>query len=146
MDAKRERFMTVPVVVGICLAAMAGSGTVLYQTRFANPSVQEYFSLINIGQLLVISHVHFFGYAAMGVLMYTLGRRQGAASDPRFGTVLGLAIAAGISDILSWWGVIYVSPLFRFVTYIAGASFVGGILLSGLMVLLACRKAAVASR
>jgi hypothetical protein len=60
--------------------------------------------------------------------------------------VLGLAIAAGISDILSWWGVIYVSPLFRFVTYIAGAAFVGGILLSGLMVLLACRKAAVASR
>jgi hypothetical protein len=146
VDAKRERFMTVPVVIGICLAAIAGSGTVFYQTRIANPTVQEYFSFINIGRLLVISHVHFFGYAAMGVLMYTLGRRQGAASDPRFGTLVGLAIAAGILDILSWWGVIYVSSVFRFLTYIAGGSFVAGIMLSGLMVLLACRKSAAASR
>ena len=146
MDAKRERFLAVPVVIGLCLAAAAGSGTVFYQTRIANPSVQEYFSFINIGRLLVISHVHFFGYSAMGVLMYTVGRRLGAASDPRFGTVLGLAIAAGILDILSWWGVIYVSPVFRFLTYVAGAGFVSGIMLSGLMVLLACRRAAAASR
>jgi len=140
MDARRERFLTVPVVFGTCLAAVVGTATVFYQTKVANPTVEEYFSLINISRLLVITHVHLFGYSTMGFVMWSLGRRQGAAENPIFGTLLGLTVCAGILDILSWWGVIYLSPAFRFLTFVMGGAFVGGILLSGLLVLLACRK------
>lgn len=140
MEARRERFLTVPVVVGTCLAAVVGTATVFYQTKVANPSVEEYFSFINISRLLVITHVHLFGYSTMGFVLWSLGRRQGAAENPIFGTLLGFTVAAGILDILSWWGVIYLSPLFRFVTFVMGFAFVGGILLSGLLVLIACRR------
>ncbi len=140
MEAKRERFLTIPVVVGICLAALAGTSTVFYQTRIANPSVEEYFSFVNLGRLLVITHVHLFGYATMGFVLFTLGRRQGAASDPRFGTVIGLTVLAGILDVLSWWGVAYLSPNVKYLTYSMGGIFVAGILISGLLVLVACRR------
>ena len=140
MDTKRERFLTVPIVFGICLAALAGTSTVFYQTKIANPTVEEYFSFINVSRLLVITHVHIFGYSTMGFILWTLGRRQGAGTTPVFGTLLGLTVCAGVLDILSWWGVIYVSPVFRFVTFAMGAAFVGGIMFSGLMVLLACRR------
>ena len=143
MDSRRERFLTVPVVFGICLAAVAGTATVFYQTRVANPNVDEYFSFLTIGRLLVITHVHIFGYSTMGFILWTLGRRQGAGTNPIFGTLLGLTVCAGILDILSWWGVVYVSPIFRFLTFAMGAAFVAGILLSGLMVLLACRRSAL---
>ena len=144
--AERERFLTVPAVIGICLAAVAGTTTVFYQTRIANATIEEYFSFLTVARLLVLSHVHLFGYATMGVVLYTLGRRQGAAADPRFGTLLGLTVTAGILDVLSWWAVRYVSLDLRFVTYIMGAGFVGGILLSGLLVLLACRKGPAGTR
>jgi hypothetical protein len=140
MEAKRERLLTVPVVFGICLASLAGTATVFYQTKIANPTVEEYFSFISIARLLTITHVHIFGYSTMGFILWTLGRRQGAATNPLFGTLLGLTVCAGILDILSWWGVIYVSPVFRFLTFAMGGAFVGGIMLSGLMVLLACRR------
>lgn len=140
MDERQERFLTVPVVFGICIAALAGTSTVFYQTKVANPTVEEYFSFLNISRLLVITHVHTFGYSTMGFILWTLGRRQGAARTPVFGTLLGLTVCAGILDVLSWWGIVYVSPLFRFVTFGMGAAFVGGILLSSLMVLLAVRR------
>ena len=146
VNARQERFLCVPVVLGICLAAIAGTATVFYQTRVANPSIQEYFSFIKMGRLLVISHVHLFGYSTMGFVLYTIGRRQGAAERGHLGTLTGLTVIAGIIDILSWWGVIYLSPLFRFITFVAGGMFVCGVLLSGLVVLLACRRATMASR
>lgn len=135
MEARQERLLTIPVVLAIALAALAGTGTVFYQTRVANPSVDEYFSFINIGRLLVITHVHLFGYATMGFILWTLGRRLGAATDGRFGVVVGLTVLAGILDVLSWWGVIYLSTAFRFFTFAMGGAFVGGIFLSAWMVL-----------
>ncbi len=140
MDAQRERFLTVPIVIGICLAAAAGTATVFYQTKIANPTVEEYFSFLNVDRLLVITHVHIFGYSTMGFILWILGRRQGAAANRLFGTILGLTVGAGILDILSWWAVRYVSPAFRFLTFAMGGAFVGGIMFSGLMVLLACRR------
>ena len=140
MISRSERFLSAVVVAGICLAAVAGTGTVFYQTRVANPSVEEYFTFINFGRLLIISHVHLFGYATMGFVLWTLGRRLQVAADRRFGFLLGLAVGAGILDVLSWWGVIFVSPSLRFLTFLCGGGFVGGILLSGLLVLRACAR------
>ncbi|MBD3161277.1 MAG: hypothetical protein GF346_03680 [Candidatus Eisenbacteria bacterium] len=135
MDAKQERFLTVPVVLGICLAAVAGTATVFYQTNVVNPTVEEYFSYFTLSRLLILTHVHAFGYATMGYVLWALGRRRGLAEGGFFGTLLGLTVAIGIVDVLSWWGVVYLSPLVRFVTFAAGAGFVGGILLSALLVL-----------
>lgn len=146
MEDSRERLLTIPTVIGICLAAVAGTSTVFYQTKIANPTVEEYFSLINLGRLLVLTHVHLFGYSTMGFVLYTLGRRQGLAVDWRFGALVGLTVCAGILDVLSWWGVHFISPVFRFLTFAMGGGFVGGILLSGLLVLLACRRNAVRVR
>ncbi|MDM7917526.1 MAG: hypothetical protein ACE15D_04035 [Candidatus Eisenbacteria bacterium] len=136
-NAQRERFLAIPILFGIGLAAVAGTSLVFYQTRIANPSVGEYFSFINIGRLLVITHVHLFGYSTMGFVLYTLGRRLGAARGKAFGTILGVTVIVGILDVLSWWAVIYVSPTFRFLTFAAGGGFVSGILFSCLLVLIA---------
>lgn len=140
MNARQERVVTIPVVLGICLAAIAGTSTVFYQTKIANPTVEEYFSFFSIGRLLVLTHVHSFGYATMGCILWILGHRQGVTRIRLLGTILGLAVLAGILDILSWWGVAYLSFSFRFLTFVAGGAFVGGILLSALMVLLACLR------
>ncbi len=140
MEIRGERFLTVAVVLAICLAAVAGSGTVFYQTRLANPTVEEYFSFLNLGRLLVLSHVHAFGYAVIGFVLWTLGRRQGAARDGRFAPIVGLTVLAGLFDVLSWWAVVYLDPVFRFLTFAAGGGFVGGVLLSASIVLHACRK------
>lgn len=135
MVAKQERFLTVSVVLGICLAAVAGTATVFYQTSVVNPTVEEYFSFLTIGRLLILTHVHSFGYATMGFVLWALGRRLGLAEGGFFGALLGLTVATGIVDVLSWWGVVFVSPLVRFITFAAGAGFVGGILLSSFLVL-----------
>lgn len=138
MQVKQERFVTIAIVLGICIAAIAGTATVFYETRVANPTVEEYFAFMSLGHLLVISHVHLFGYATMGFVLWTLGRRRGAASHQWFGRILGMTISAGILDILSWWGSSYLTPVFRFLTFLAGAAFVGGILLASLFIILAC--------
>lgn len=135
MEARQERLLTIPIVFAIALAALAGTATVFYQTRIANPSVEEYFSFINVGRLLIITHVHLFGYATMGFILWTLGRRLGAAQDARFGIVIGLATLAGTIDVISWWGVIYISPIFRFLTFAMGGAFVAGIFLASWIVL-----------
>jgi hypothetical protein len=92
MEARNERFLTVPVVIGTCLAAVVGTATVFYQTKVANPTVEEYFSFINISRLLIITHVHLFGYSTMGFVLWTLGRRHGAAANRLFGPLLGLTL------------------------------------------------------
>jgi len=137
VDPKQERFVAIPVVLGICIAAVVGTATVLYQTTIANPTIGEYYSLFTVGRLLALTHVHMFGYATMGYLLWTIGRRQGVTRTNLFGVILGLAVIAGILDVLSWWGVVYLNPAFRFLTFVAGGAFVAGILLSALLVLLA---------
>ena len=140
MKAKHERLITVPVVLGICIAAIAGTVTVFYQTRVVNATVGEYFSFMTFGRLLILTHVHAFGYATMGFLLWIMGQRHGVERARFLAILLSLTILVGLLDILSWWCVIYINPAFRYLTFAAGGAFVGGILVSGLIVLLACLK------
>lgn len=140
MNSKHELLITVPVVLGICIAAIAGTVAVFYQTRVANPTVDEYFSFMTFGRLLILTHVHAFGYATMGFILWTLGRRQGVERAGLLGILLSLTILTGLLDIISWWGVVYLDPAFRYVTFVAGGGFVGGILVSALIVLLTSVK------
>lgn len=140
MKAKHERLITVPVVLGICIAAIAGTVTVFYQTRVVNSTVEEHFSFMTFGRLLILTHVHAFGYATMGFLLWIMGQRQRVERARLLGILLSLTILAGLLDILSWWGVIYIDPVFRYLTFAAGGAFVCGILVSALIVLLACLK------
>lgn len=146
VNDRTERLVTIPIALAISFAAVAGTATVFYQTRIANPSLDEYFSFLTIGRLLVLSHVHMFGYATMGFVLWTQGRRIGAAANPRFAQLLAITVAAGVLDVLSWWAVAYVNHAFRFLMFAAGGGFVGGILLSALLVLLTCIRGAPRAR
>ncbi|MCI0530423.1 MAG: hypothetical protein L0Y74_00505 [candidate division Zixibacteria bacterium] len=119
---------------GYFLALGLGATMAYLETKVINPSAGEYFYFLQTTKLISLSHPHFFGYATLffltGVLyLFTEQKRW-------LKTALPVAtISAAILDILTWWGIKFVSGKLEVLTALLGITFAGGFAIMALTIL-----------
>lgn len=107
---------------------------VYLHTVVESASVEEYFSFMELADLVSLSHVHLFGHLTMyfliGIvfLLTRFGERFKIA-------VISLAILGAYLDVLSWWLIKYVSIHFEALSYLSGLSLSLGFLMMTLSIL-----------
>lgn len=112
-------------LLGLGLAQGLGMTMAYIQTKVVNTSAEEYFSYLKPTKLVSLSHPHFFGYSVLYFMtgLFFLFTNQNKVIK----TILpGLVVFAALSDIISWWGIKYVSPQIEILTLGAGIIFGGG--------------------
>lgn len=119
---------------GYGLAQALGMTMAYIQTKVVNTSAEEYFSYLKATKLVSLSHPHFFGYAT---LYFLTGLLFLFTHQPKIiKTFLpGLVVLAALLDIVSWWGIKYVSPQIEILTLGAGIIFGGGFFYMALVIL-----------
>src|SRR5574341_270979 len=120
-------------LLGLSLAQALGMTMAYIQTKVVNTSAEEYFSYLKATKLVSLSHPHFFGYATLyfltGLLFLFTHQKK------IIKTILpGLVVFAALSDIISWWGIKYVSPKIEILTLGAGIIFGGGFFYMALII------------
>src|SRR5574341_1701236 len=120
-------------LIGYGLAQVLGSTMAYLETRVINPSAEEYFFDLQVTKLVSLSHPHFFGYATLyfltGLLFLFTHQKK------IIKTILpGLVVFAALSDIISWWGIKYVSPKIEILTLVSGRIFGGGFFYMALII------------
>ena len=120
-------------LLGLSLAQGLGMTMAYIQTNVVNTSAEEYFSYLKTTKLVSLSHPHFFGYATLYFLtgLLFLFTHQNKVIK----TILpGLVVLSALLDIISWWGIKYVSPQIEILTVGAGIIFGGGFFYMALVI------------
>ncbi|HKZ22656.1 MAG TPA: hypothetical protein VJ165_05565 [candidate division Zixibacteria bacterium] len=119
------KLLTTAFLLGLSLAQELGMIMAFIQTNVVNTSAEEYFSYLKPTKLVSLSHPHFFGYS---VLYFLTGVLFLFTHQPKaIKTLLpGLVVFAALLDIVSWWGIKYVSAKIEIFTIGAGVIFGGG--------------------
>ena len=128
------KLLSTAFLVGLSLAQSLGMTMAFIQTKVVNTSAEEYFSYLKATKLVSLSHPHFFGYS---VLYFLTGVLFLFTHQPKaIKTILpGLVVFAALLDIVSWWGIKYVSAKIDIFTVIFGIVFAGGFAVMALTVL-----------
>jgi hypothetical protein len=114
--------LAVVLTLGVLLLvqAFAASGVVVH-TRIVHGSTEEYFQYLSLPRLIGISHAHLFGYAILYGLI-ALFAALAEVGDGLKASVVALMVWAGLFDVLSWWGIKYVSPRFEWLSITAAVT------------------------
>lgn len=107
---------------------------VYLHTRVESSSVEEYFSFMELADLVSLSHVHLFGHLTMYFLVGIVFLLTRLGERFKIG-VISLAILGAYLDVLSWWLIKYVSVHFEVISYLSGLSFTLGFLIMALSIL-----------
>lgn len=127
------KLLSTAFLIGLSLAQGLGMTMAFIQTTVVNTSAEEYFSYLKATKLVSLSHPHFFGYSTLYFLtgLLFLFTKQPKAIK----TILpGLVVFAALLDIVSWWGIKYVSSKIEILSMLAGIVFVGGFLYMAIVI------------
>src|SRR3990172_10686338 len=127
------KLLSTAFLVGLSLAQSLGMTMAFIQTKVVNTSAEEYFSYLKATKLVSLSHPHFFGYS---VLYFLTGVLFLFTHQPKaIKTILpGFVVFAALLDIVSWWGIKYVSPKIEIFTIGAGIILGGGFFYMALVI------------
>lgn len=103
------------------IAFMFGAWEVHYQLGL-HGNAEAWFQQMSIGHLIVMTHVHMFGFTTSFFIIgipFSLHFWRSRI----YQWIFPLGLAASLCDIVSWWGMKYVSPNFEYVTWFCGAVF-----------------------
>ena len=101
------------------IAFFFGLAEVQYQLEL-NGSTEAYLANMSRGKLIAFTHAHLFGFTTAFFII-------GIPFSMHFNRVklyqwvFPAGLAAALTDIISWWGIKYVSPNFDYVTMFCGA-------------------------
>ncbi len=85
-------------------------------------SAEAYFAQMGVGKLIAFTHAHLFGFTTSFFII-------GIPFSLHFNRlkiyqwIFPLGLAASLTDVMSWWGIKYVSPHFEYVTWWCGFVF-----------------------
>ncbi len=128
------KFLVSVFLLGLSLAQGLGMTMAYIQTKVVNTSAEEYFSYLKTTKLVSLSHPHFFGYATLYFLtglLFLFSHQHKVIKT----FLPGLVVLAALLDIISWWGIKYVSPQIEILTLGAGIIFGGGFFYMALVIL-----------
>ena len=116
--AKRGIAMAV-VIFGIAFAF--GASEISYQLNL-HGSASAYFEQMSLGKLIAFSHAHLFGFTTSFFIVgipFSLQFNQ----LKLYQWVFPVGLAASLTDVISWWGIKYVSANFEWISLFCGLLF-----------------------
>lgn len=116
--AKRGIAMAV-VIFGI--AFCFGASEIAYQLQL-HGSASAYFEQMSLGKLIAFTHAHLFGFTTSFFIVgipFSIQFNQLRV----YQWVFPVGLAASLTDVMSWWGIKYVSANFEWVSMFCGVLF-----------------------
>lgn len=87
----------------------------------------EYFANMTTAKLVAFTHAHLFGFTT-AIFIVGIPFSMHFNSVGVYQWVFPAALAAAFTDIISWWGIKFVSPNFDYITMACGAVYGGAYL------------------
>ncbi|MEK6806656.1 MAG: hypothetical protein AABY95_08405 [Pseudomonadota bacterium] len=116
--AKRGIAMAV-VMFGIAFGF--GASEIWYQLRL-HGSAEAYFAQMSLGKLIAFTHAHLFGFTTSFFIIGIPFSMQ-FNHIQSYQWVFPVGLAASFTDVLSWWGIKFLSPSFEWVSMFCGILF-----------------------
>ena len=116
--AKRGIAMAV-VIFGI--AFCFGASEIAYQLEL-HGSASAYFEQMSLGKLIAFTHAHLFGFTTSFFIVgipFSIQFNQLKV----YQWVFPVGLAASLTDVMSWWGIKYLSDSFEWVSIFCGVLF-----------------------
>ncbi|MES3039730.1 MAG: hypothetical protein V4730_01065 [Pseudomonadota bacterium] len=108
------------------IAFFFGLAEVHYQLGL-HGSTEAYFENMSRGKLIAFTHAHLFGFTtAFFIIGIPFSMHFHRVQTYQW--VFPAGLAAALTDIVSWWGIKYISPNFDYVTMFCGAVYGGAYL------------------
>ncbi len=107
------------VIFGI--AFCFGASEIWYQLRL-HGSAEAYFAQMSLGKLIAFTHAHLFGFTTCFFII-------GIPFSMQFNQIrlyqwiFPAGLAASLTDVMSWWGIKYLTPNFEWVSMFCGIVF-----------------------
>lgn len=98
-----------------------GATEIWYQLRI-HGSAEAYFAQMSMGKLIAFTHAHLFGFTTSFFIVgipFSLQFNQ----IKTYQWVFPAGLAASLTDVMSWWGIKFVSPSFEWVSMFCGIVF-----------------------
>lgn len=98
-----------------------GAAEIWYQLRIHGTS-EAYFAQMSLGKLIAFTHAHLFGFTTSFFII-------GIPFSMQFNHlkvyqwVFPVGLAASLTDVMSWWGIKFLSPNFEWVSVFCGIVF-----------------------
>ena len=108
-------------VVMFGIAFCFGASEIAYQLNL-HGSAEAYFAQMSLGKLIAFTHAHLFGFTTSFFIVgvpFSLQFNHIRA----YQWVFPVGLAASVTDVISWWGIKYLSPNFEYVSMFCGALF-----------------------
>jgi hypothetical protein len=108
-------------VVMFGIAFCFGASEIVYQLKL-HGSAEAYFAQMSLGKLIAFTHAHLFGFTTSFFIV-------GVPFSLQFNHirlyqwVFPVGLAASVTDVMSWWGIKYLSPNFEWVSMFCGVLF-----------------------
>jgi hypothetical protein len=107
------------VLFGIAFAF--GASEIWYQLRLHGTS-EAYFAQMSMGKLIAFTHAHLFGFTTSFFIIGIPFSLQFNHLWP-YQWVFPIGLSASLTDVMSWWGIKYLSPSFEWVSVFCGILF-----------------------
>lgn len=108
-------------VVLFGIAFLFGAFEVHYQLGL-HGDAETYFQQMSVGHLIVMTHVHMFGFTTSFFIIgipFSLHFYRSRA----YQWIFPIGLAASLCDVIAWWGMKFVSVNFEYITWFCGATF-----------------------
>lgn len=107
------------VLFGIAFAF--GASEIWYQLRL-HGSTEAYFAQMSLGKLIAFTHAHLFGFTTCFFIIGIPFSLQFNHLWP-YQWVFPIGLSASLTDVMSWWGIKYLSLSFEWVSIFCGILF-----------------------
>lgn len=117
--AARRGIAMATVMFGI--AFCFGASEIWYQLQL-NGGTQAFFEQMSLGKLIVMTHAHLFGFTTSFFIIGIPFSLQ-FPHIRSYQWVFPVGLAASLTDVISWWGIKYISGNFEYVSMFCGILF-----------------------
>ncbi len=108
-------------VICFGIAYCLGASEIIYQLHM-NGSAEAYFHNMSLGKLIAFSHAHLFGFVTSFLIVGVPFSMQFHHLQA-YQWFLPIGISASVTDVISWWGIKYVSVNFEYISMVCGILF-----------------------
>jgi hypothetical protein len=98
-----------------------GAAEIWYQLQI-HGSAEAYFAQMSLGKLIAFTHAHLFGFTTSFFIVGIPFSLQ-FNHIKTYQWVFPVGLAASLTDVMSWWGIKYLSPNFEWVSMFCGIVF-----------------------
>ncbi len=112
----------IAMAVGMFGVAFCFGATEIWYQLQIHGSAEAYFDQMSLGKLIAFTHAHLFGFTTSFFIVGIPFSLQ-FNHIKTYQWVFPAGLAASLTDVMSWWGIKFVSPNFEWVSMFCGIVF-----------------------